>query len=229
MVVHWARTHGGAAKWLRIATNPVGALVTAAALVGIVAAKFTEGAWAVVVVGPALVFGLRKIRRRYERVASEIERPMTFRPRPLQPLLAVVPLERWNAPAEQALRFASELSDEVIALHLSTEEDDHTRFAKLWSEKVEAPARAASVAPPRLEIIRSEYRRIYEPIIAFVRAKEEENAQRIVAVVIPELAGPRWHESLLHNLYGAGFKTELYQQAGARTAVVYVPWHLDPG
>jgi hypothetical protein len=127
---------------------------------------------------------------------------------------------------EQALRFGLEMSDEIIALHVSSEENDDKSLPKTWAEKVEKPARAAKSAVPRLEIIHSPYRQIYEPILKFVRKTEKENPGRIIAVIIPELVEPHWYEYLLHNLHGAGLRALLFLKGDNRTVVITTPWYL---
>jgi hypothetical protein len=114
----------------------------------------------------------------------------------------------------------------ITAVHISIENDDKQRLRELWTENVEKPARAANVPVPRLVIIDSPYRRVYEPIVDYVKRTKEEKPDRLIAVVIPELANPRWYEALLHNVYGAGLKTMLYVRIGERVVVIYVPWYL---
>jgi hypothetical protein len=118
------------------------------------------------------------------------------------------------------------MSDEIIALHVSSEENDDKSLRQTWAEEVEKPARAARSAVPRLEIIHSPYRQIYEPILKFVRKTEKENPGRIIAVIIPELVEPHWYEYLLHNLHGAGLRALLFLEGDQRTVVITTPWYL---
>jgi len=225
MVVHWLR-QGGRAVRISLACNALGAATTAVALAIIVTAKFLEGAWITVIVAPALFHLLRRIRAHYDRIEREIEQPLPFEARPRQPPVVIIPIEGLNRVAEKALEFAVLLSNEITAVHISIENDDKQRLRELWTENVEKPARAANVPVPRLVIIDSPYRRVYEPIVDYVKRTKEEKPDRLIAVVIPELANPRWYEALLHNVYGAGLKTMLYVRTGERTVVIYVPWYL---
>jgi amino acid transporter len=225
MVVHWLR-QGGRAVRISLACNALGTATTAVALVIIVTAKFLEGAWITVIVAPALFHLLRRIRAHYDRIEREIEQPLPFEARPPQPPVVIIPIEGLNRVAEKALEFAVLLSNEITAVHISIENDDKQRLRELWTENVEKPARAANVPVPRLVIIDSPYRRVYEPIVDYVKRTKEEKPDRLIAVVIPELANPRWYEALLHNVYGAGLKTMLYVRTGERTVVIYVPWYL---
>jgi len=129
-------------------------------------------------------------------------------------------------PDARALRFGLEISDDITALHVSSEENDNKSLREAWAEKVERPARAAKSVVPRLEIIHSPYRQIYEPILKFVRKREKENPDRLIAVVIPELVEPHWYEYLLHNIHGAGLRALLFLQGDRRTIVITTPWYL---
>ncbi|HLV81229.1 MAG TPA: hypothetical protein VKT32_13160, partial [Chthonomonadaceae bacterium] len=51
---------------------------------------------------------------------------------------------------------------------------------------------------------------------------------RIVAVIVPELAETRWYEYLLHNQRAALLKVLLFLQGQQRVVVINVPWYLQP-
>ena len=96
----------------------------------------------------------------------------------------------------------------------------------LWKEKVIAPAKSKHAHKPRLEIIQSPYRRIYQPILDFVNKTKHEKKDRLVAVIIPELVEPHWYERLLHNIHAAGLRTLLFLERDQRTVVITTPWYL---
>jgi hypothetical protein len=78
-----------------------------------------------------------------------------------------------------------------------------------------------------LEIIRSPFRKLYEPLLKFVGKTKEEKPGRLIAVIIPELVEPHWYGYLLHNLRGATLRTLLFLERDQRTVVITVPWHLQ--
>jgi hypothetical protein len=225
MVGHWQRQKGRAAR-TKLAINAIGAGVTSIVLLIIIVAKFIEGAWITLIVGPALVWMFWKIKHHYEYVAQEIDRPVELQTAKLRPPLVIIPIDTWNRVAERALRFGMEMSDDITALHVTTDEEDSKSLRETWAEKVEKPARAANSVVPQLEIIKSPYRQVYEPILKFVRKKEQENKDRLIAVVIPELVEAHWYEHLLHNLHGLGLRAMLFLQGEQRTVVVATPWYL---
>jgi amino acid transporter len=225
MVAHWRRKRGKGAR-TKLVFNALGATCTSIALVIIVVTKFVEGAWITLIMGPGLVWLFWKIRRRYQWIAQEVDRPVKLQTGKLSPPVVIIPIDTWNRVTERALRFGLEMSDDITALHVTREEDDNKSLRETWAEKVERPARAAKSTVPRLEIIQSPYRQIYEPILKFVRKTEKENPDRIIAVVIPELVEPHWYEYLLHNLHGAGLRALLFLEGDQRTVVITTPWFL---
>ena len=68
MAAHWRREGRGHADRLRLWVNGVGGLATAAALAIILVAKFTQGAWLVILVIPLTLAGLLLIRRYYRAI-----------------------------------------------------------------------------------------------------------------------------------------------------------------
>jgi amino acid transporter len=225
MVVHWLRKRGSGLR-VKLTYNALGAATTSVALVIIILAKFTEGAWMTVVVVPALVLLLQRIHRHYKKVVHEIDYPLDLHAWKLQPPVVIIPIESWNRLAEKALRFGLLLSDDVTAVHVSTEKDDKKRLRTLWKERVETPAKSAGLPVPALKIVDSPYRRLYQPILDFVNKVKTEKPDRLIAVVIPELVEPHWYEYLLHSLHSARLRALLYQQRDQRTIVINTPWYL---
>jgi hypothetical protein len=225
MVVHWWRQPGRGVR-RKLLYNLLGAVTTAVALAIILSAKLAEGAWMLVLLAPALVVLLQRIKRHYHHIAREVEHPIALQASPVRPPVVIIPIEGWNRVAERAVRFGLLLSDDITAVHVSTEPDKHQRLRALWTEKVEQPAQAAHVAVPRLEIIASPYRQIYQPIVEFVRHTQHRSPDRLIAVIIPELVEPHWYEYVLHNQHGAGLKARLYREGDPRIVVINTPWYV---
>ena len=178
MVWHWRRQlktakQGAAQSWVKLAVNGLGAVATGGALVVILAAKFREGAWVTVLAFP-VILGLFKLVKRYYK---QVDRQMRTR-KPLdlsknEPPVVVVPIQQWNKLVDKALRFAVEMSPDVIAVHLfaieGNEVDDQAgKLRAQWAEDVEKPALTAGLPPPRLEIVQSPYRKFFEPLMELI-------------------------------------------------------------
>lgn len=226
MVVHWLKRKNEPNVKIKMFFNGLGAVSTFIALIIIVLAKFIEGAWIVIITAPLLVFLFTRIHRHYKNVSREIDKPLELKVSDINPVIVVIPIRGWDNLAEKALRFGLQMSNDVTAIHISTNDDESERLKNLWLEKVEKPAKAAEIAVPHLEIIRSPYRRVYQPIINYVNKVQKEKPNRFVAVVIPELVGAHWYENLLHNIRAAGLRLTLFLERDQRTVVVTTPWYL---
>ena len=135
MVEHWRKakspavsTKSGAGKGgagTGMLVNGLGALATGLTVIVIIVAKFTEGAWVVVVLLPLVLLFMSHIRRHYQHV--EVETTLKQQPKlsksDLRPPVAIVPVDRWNAATEKALRFAMTLSPDVQAVHVTCDAD----------------------------------------------------------------------------------------------------------
>ncbi len=230
MVKHWLKggvRKGGLRAWIKVFFNGLGGATTSAALVIIVLAKFLQGAWTIIVIAPALVFLLQRIYRHYSQFWREVERPLKLNAAKLLPPVVVIPVDTWNVVAQKAIRFGLLLSNDVTAVHISTSKEDKELIQHIWAEKVVKPAKDADQAVPRLEVIHSPYRRIYQPVLNFVKKTSKEKKGRLIAVLIPELSAPRWWQYLLHNLYGAGLKTLLYLEGEENIVTINIPWHIS--
>jgi amino acid transporter len=225
MVKHWRRKRGPRFS-TKLFFNALGAITTAIALVIIILAKFKEGAWMTVIVAPAAVFLLRTINRHYEKIAMQVGQPIDLRISELQPPIVVVPINGWNRMAEKAVRFGVLLSNDVTAIHISTERDDNERLRELWRHNVEKPAQKAHSAIPRLDILDSPYRRVSQPILDYVNRVAREKADRLIAVIIPQIIEPHWYKYFLHSFYGMRLRMQLFLNGNDRIIIVNTPWRL---
>jgi len=231
MVKHWHRMRGKRFR-LKLFFNLSGAVFTSVALVVILIAKFREGAWITLLAIPILWSVLLRIRHHSDRITKEVgsgsERELSLDTRSLKKPVVVVPIGAWDRVAEKAMRFALLLSDEVHGVHIHLENEDPSRLREIWKETVETPAILdGSRGLPKLHVIPSPYRLVYEPLLDFVERIKRESPDRFVAVVIPRLVEPHWYQSILHNQYGRGLLARLFQKRDDRTIIIDLPWYFE--
>jgi amino acid transporter len=224
MVRHW-RLAGR--SWLNpsLLINLLGAATTAVALIIIVAAKFTEGAWVSLLVIALFIAVFSGIRQHYARLKREIRPPLALQTHKIHPIKVVLPVDAWSRVTERALRVAMCISDDIVAVHITSEETND-RLQEIWRERIEAPAQAAGWQVPRLEIIHPPYRELFQPLVDFIDRVAQEDDDSLIAVVIPHLVQPRWWEALLHNHAAARLRAVLLLRGGERTVVFNAPWYL---
>ena len=224
MVAHWKRARGpGASKSMFV--NGLGAVATGITVVVVLVAKFTEGAWITLLLIPGLILLMRMVKRHYNHVAREIESAAPLKIADLAPPLVVLTIDRWTRITRKALRFAMEISPDVMALHVEYDQESDT-LAGQWNALVEEPVRRAGVTAPRLVVLKSPYRFVIRPILDYALELEANNPRRQIAILIPELVERRWHLNLLHNHRSTALKALLLFQGDRRVTVINIPWYL---
>jgi amino acid transporter len=231
MVVHWRRaTSTDRARRTHLAVNALGASVTAVALAIILVAKFTEGAWITLLAIPGTILLLRAIRRYYDTLEARLEDDGPLRVCPTEPPIVLVATEDWNRATDKGICLAMRLSPDVMAVHLTQlsgpEVEEHDRnLRSRWRTQVETPARAAGLKPPKLEVLRAEYRAIHEPLLKLIAKIATKVPDRPILVMIPEIVKQRWYQHILHTDRARTLRAELLRH-DAQLAVVIVPWSL---
>ncbi len=223
MVAHWKKSKSATAIHSML-INGLGTVATGITVLVVLAAKFAEGAWVVVLLLPAALILMARIRRHYERVAQELQAKEARITQKQHPPIVIVPMEEWNAAAQKALRFAMTLSPEVQAVHIECDGDD--RITSEWKTAVEQPAREAGVPVPKLVTLRSPYRMVLHPLVNYVLAVEKENRNRTIAVAISVMVERHWYHYFLHNQRAEVLTAMLLLGGDRRINVINVPWYL---
>ncbi len=224
MVVHWKRT-GGAVARKSIFVNGLGAVATAITVAVVLVAKFTEGAYITVILIPALMLLMRGIRHHYDRVAVETATDSPVNTGDLCAPIVLIPVDRWSVISEKAVRFAWVLSHDIRVLHVECGQETDS-LCNNWERLVEKPAREANLPVPQLVLLKSPFRFVVKPIVAYALNLEKENPQTHIAVVVPELVEARWYYLFLHNNRSALLKALLLFEKSKRISIIDVPWHL---
>ncbi|MBV8829110.1 MAG: APC family permease [Acidobacteriaceae bacterium] len=222
MVAHWKRQRGGTRSMF---VNGLGAVATGITVLVVVVAKFTEGAWITVVAIPAILLFMHRVHRHYERVAVEIGSNTPLETDDLKHPLVVIPLQQWSKIATSALRTALTLSDQIKVLHVA--EEGHTQeVCTRFQEYVERPTENAHLPKPELVMLQSPYRFVVGPIVDYVVRLAEENPDRRVITIVPELIENKWYNYFLHSQRATLLKTNLLMKGNDRISVLNIPCYL---
>ncbi len=226
MVRHWRRERGAGWTW-KMAVNGLGAVATGVVLIVIAATKFVHGAWIVIALIPAIVWGFSQVRRHYQDVAQQLSldglEPLPWEEQATHPRFkVVVPVSGMHRGTLAALRFARSLSSDVTAVVVDVEPASTERVAEKW------PAWGHDIP---LEVLPSPYRSTLAPLLHFLDEIDRRDAERGSAVIVlPEfLPARRWH-NLLHNQTARFIKRALlYRRSltGKARVIIDVPYHLE--
>ncbi len=226
MVRHWRRLGGPQARhslWI----NALGAVATGVTLVVVVVSKFVEGAWIAVLVVPLVVLVFRRINRHYTQVAAQVADDQPLVLSETHAPIVVVPVQSWSKLTSRGLRFALELSNDVRAIHILTQDSTISELTAVWEELVGGPARAAGLPVPQLVLRKSTYRQFFAPLIDYVEQLRDGHTECDIVVIVPDLVVTRWYHAFLHNNRGAVLRALLRRRGGPRVVVVNVPFYVD--
>ncbi|MFJ4188377.1 APC family permease [Kitasatospora sp. NPDC089509] len=197
MVRHW-RAERGPGWHGRAVLNGAGAVLTAAATVIELIAKFGEGGWLVFVAVAVLVVAFESVHRTYERIGRALHVGEVPGPPQERHSLVVVPVGAVNLLTREAIGAALSLGDEVRAVTVVHPEDTDAPSAEQVREEWE-------IWHPNvpLTVLTSRTRSLTRPIVDHLRALAAEDEHDELVVLIPEMHLPRpWHR-LLQNQRGA--------------------------
>ena len=215
MVIHWWKLREP--RWqTHMLINGTGATLSIITLFIVAVTKFVLGAWIVIVLIPTIVGFFLFIHTHYTRVADQLR----IIPNQLPPTkidqLVVVPIDDVNYASLRALAFARTISSDVVALHVSTN-DERT-------EKVKQKMRA--YAPDvKMIVVDSPLRAFVRPLLAYVDAVHSQHPDAFVTIVLPEFITAHWWESFLHNRTAARLQRTFERHPNV--AVVLIPYLLE--
>ena len=197
--------------------NGLGAVCTAVVMFVFIVTKFPDGAWIVLLLTPTLVFIFFSIHGHYRTLAAQLSMDRYVGMPSVQPRHRVIlPISGVHQGTMAALRYARALSDDVTAVHVSTdpaEADKVRRRWDMWGEGV------------RLVILESPFRLFTEPILNYI---EEIVAERqpgeLITIVVPQFVPQTWWHNLLHTQTALMFRLALLSKRGIM--VTDVPYHV---
>ena len=216
LVLHWRRERGP--RWLGYALlNGFGAVLTAVAGIVLLASKFTEGAWLLLILVPSLILLFDRIERYYQYAAVQLGLGKV----PAKPVrgldtqsMIVVPIVAVSCVAERAVQSALRMGGEVVPITVEVDPDSTQRVVKQWQDW--DPGVELTVLP-------SPHRSLVTPTINFVRSEIDKG--RHVTVLLAQVSPKRWRHRLLYNQRGPLLEAALRTRTDAIIASLSI--HID--
>jgi amino acid transporter len=212
MVLHWRKQRSPGWEG-RAVINGVGAVFTMAALVIELVSKFTEGAWLIVIVIPALVALFSRIHTIYTRMGSALQIGQIPPPPQRRSALVVVPVGGMSRLVREGISAALSLGDEVIAVNVCYDDPEDEGVSERLHEQWTQWNPGA-----QLMTLHTKHRSLGPPVVEYLKELERTNRQDELVVLIPEVQAVRPWRRLLHNQ--RGFVLEQAIQRGAPNVVI---------
>jgi amino acid transporter len=224
MVVHWRRV-GGKNAGRKLAINALGAAATGSTLLIIAVSKFSAGAWLTLIVIPPLVLFFLRVRQERKHITREARAEGPLDLANLAPPIVILPVRSLDSVDRKALRLALTLSEDVRAVHVLADDRPQDDLQDRWAKLVAEPARASGRQPPELVVLPSAYRKLFAPLIDYVKKLALDHPDRHVAVVVAEMVQRRWFQPFVRHRTTL-LKQLLLMKGTPQLVIVNVPWYL---
>jgi amino acid transporter len=223
MVMHWKRdTEVRKGRWLLMLVNGTGAAATGVTTIIVLIAKFTSGAWVTALLIPILIWLMVAVKQHYVRV-KVIVKMGRLNLSNLQKPIIVIPMARWDRMTEKALRFGVLLSPDIRVINV---DEGNESLQTIWDDNVLGPIREKGIPEPELITLHSSVRAVISPLMEYIFELEQQNPDRKITVLLPELVVNHWWENLLHNQRVQLLKLLLLLRGKQRIIVANIPWYL---
>jgi hypothetical protein len=205
-------------RWkLKLGINGFGAMLTAVVMMVFAITKFLDGAWIIVVLIPTLVIIFFRIHHHYKDVASNLsledygEAPRVHRNRVLLLISGV------HRGVLHALRYARSFSNDITAVYVGIDQVEEERLKQKWDTWGDGV---------RLHVIESPYRRLLEPLVAYINQMADTLApDEMLTIVVPQFIPQNKIYSGLHMNTAALLRKVLLKQRDI--VIMEVPYHLS--
>jgi amino acid transporter len=175
-----------------LATIITGTIVTGLVTVITVAAKFTQGAWLVIIAIPLLVMMFYKIRDHYEKLGEQLrldEEEWEHREKVVKPKV-IIPISGVSKVVAQSIQYARSISDDITAISVIFHEEEEQKLRAKWEK---------FYPDIELKIIYSPYRTILSPMLDYINEVEKETKGSPITILMPQFIVKKWWHALLHN------------------------------
>ncbi len=206
------------ARWMfKMVINGFGSFCTAVVMLIFAATKFRDGAWIVVLLVPILVAIFFAIHYHYRDLAAHLSLERYGAPPRVSRHRVILPVSGVHRGTLAALRYARSLSDDITAVHISTDPAEAETLQRKWESWGDGI---------RLVVLDSPYRLFLEPLVAYI---EEIAAQRqpneTITIVVPQFVPRHWWHNLAHSQAAMMLRMVLMFKPGI--VITNVPYQLD--
>lgn len=176
---------------VKMVINGFGAVCTGVVMIVFAVTKFSAGAWIVLLLIPILVAGFSAIHRHYQHLASRLTlRNYKGSPRIVRHRVILL-VGGVHQGTLAAANYARLLSDDITAVHVSTDPEASGRIKQDWETWGNGV---------RLVILESPYRLLIEPLLDYINQIDaQRQPNEIISIIVPQFVPQHWWHNLLHT------------------------------
>src|SRR5215216_91358 len=202
-------------RW-KLAINGLGAITTAIVTLIFAITKFTDGAWIIVLLLPAIVMSFYAVHRHYGSLAQDLSLDNYGQSPPARRHRVILPVSAIHQGTLEALDYALSLSRDVTAVHISIDQAQTEKLQHKWDGWGKGV---------RLVVIDSPYRTFLEPFLEYVNelcAILQPNER--LTIVVPQFIPKHWWHNLLHTQTAFWLRFALLNKRGI--VITEVPYQV---
>ena len=202
-------------RW-KLAINSLGAVTTAIVTLIFAITKFSDGAWVIVLLIPAIVSSFYAIHRHYQALAQDLSLEHYGQPPPSKRHRVIMPVSAIHQGTLEALDYALSLSPDVTVVHVSIDQDQAEKLRHKWDWWGKGV---------RLIVIESPYRTFLEPFLDYVNelCSILQSNERLT-IVVPQFIPRHWWHNLLHTQTAFWLRFMLLNKRGV--VITEVPYQV---
>lgn len=202
---------------IKMVINGFGAICTFIVMLVFAFTKFKDGAWIVLILTPLLVTIFFSIHRHYKGLARKLSLENFGVPSRMGRHRVILLLSGVHRGTLAALRYARSLSDDVTAVHVSTDPEEAERLRQKWEMWGEGV---------RLVILDSPYRLLLEPVLEYIEViASKRQPGEMITIVVPEFVPGRWYHNFLHTQAALWLRFALLFKPGI--VITSVPYQVE--
>lgn len=202
---------------MKMIINGVGSLTTFIVMLVFAVTKFKDGAWIVVFLTPVMVLVFYMIHSHYDHLASKLSLENFGAPPRITRHRVILPISGVHRGTLAALRYARTLSDDITAVHVSTD--------PVETEKVEAKWQVWGDGL-RLVVLESPYRLMVEPLLEYIEmVSSTMQPNEVLTVVVPQFVPTHRWTGALHTQTAVILRMALLFKPGI--VITDVPYQVD--
>jgi amino acid transporter len=222
MVVHWWKHRETGWHW-SMAVNGLGAVTTFLVLIVLAVAKFSSGAWIVLVLVPLLVSYFEWVKRAYDRSAQRVALPpeeeldFSYRAHNAMHNHVVLLFSTIDRRLVRAVQYARSIkADTIEGLFVDVTGDKAQAVRSEW-ERLELGY--------KLTVLDSPFRELVDPVRDYICSIPRPTHDHVVTVVLPEFVPETRAEYMLHDQTSYWIKSALFRLPGV--IIADIPYHTE--
>jgi amino acid transporter len=197
--------------------NGLGAFSTAVVMIIFAATKFRDGAWVVIILTPVLVAIFFSIHHHYKNLARQLSLENHLGHGFIKRNRVIMPISGVHSGTLVALRYASTLSDDITAVHISIDPKETAKVKAKWENWGDGF---------RLVVLDSPYRLFLEPLLDYIdKISALQLPNEIITIIVPQFIPKHWWVNILHTRTAESLRKALLHRENI--VITEIPFQVD--